>query len=238
MCLAAWVAQVVILGSWDWVPHRAPCGEPASLSAYVSASLCLEGHSAENDTQSTEWDGSSKDSDAPATGHRCCSSQRWRGTLNVSTSATVISIGNGLRIAKMAIKPSFLLYPSFHAPLPSNLEWPPTWFWAQPMGWQRSDPSRDLRNLCTLELVFFWNPEAATWRNPSSPPGWWDIQAQSLHSCYLNLQLDNHQTCILRPTQTFHLLGNLPVHHGCMSKLSDGQLSWHRPHSLANPQNH
>ena len=34
------LAQVVILGSWDRVPHRAPCGEPASLSAYVSASVC------------------------------------------------------------------------------------------------------------------------------------------------------------------------------------------------------
>ena len=34
-------AQVVILGSWNWVPHRAPCREPASPSACVSASLCL-----------------------------------------------------------------------------------------------------------------------------------------------------------------------------------------------------
>ena len=36
-------AQVVILESWDRVPHQAPCVEPASLSAYVSASpsLCL-----------------------------------------------------------------------------------------------------------------------------------------------------------------------------------------------------
>ena len=34
-------AQVMILGSWDWVPHQAPCMEPASPSACVSASLCL-----------------------------------------------------------------------------------------------------------------------------------------------------------------------------------------------------
>ena len=34
-------AQVVIPGSWDRVPHRAPHGEPASPSAYVSASLCV-----------------------------------------------------------------------------------------------------------------------------------------------------------------------------------------------------
>ena len=39
------LAQVVIPGSWDQVPHRAPCMEPASPSAYVSASLsvCLLG---------------------------------------------------------------------------------------------------------------------------------------------------------------------------------------------------
>ena len=35
------LAQVVIPGSWDQVPHRAPRGEPASPSAYVSASLSL-----------------------------------------------------------------------------------------------------------------------------------------------------------------------------------------------------
>ena len=34
-------AQVVILGSWDRVPHRAPCMEPALPSACVSASLSL-----------------------------------------------------------------------------------------------------------------------------------------------------------------------------------------------------
>ena len=34
-------AQGVILESWDQVPHRAPCMEPASPSAYVSASLCV-----------------------------------------------------------------------------------------------------------------------------------------------------------------------------------------------------
>ena len=33
------LAQVVILGSWHRVPHRAPHGEPASASAYVPASL-------------------------------------------------------------------------------------------------------------------------------------------------------------------------------------------------------
>ena len=34
-------AQVVTLGSQDQVPHRASYMEPASLSAYVSASLCV-----------------------------------------------------------------------------------------------------------------------------------------------------------------------------------------------------
>ena len=33
--------QVLILGSWDRVPHRAPHMEPASPSACVSASLCV-----------------------------------------------------------------------------------------------------------------------------------------------------------------------------------------------------
>ena len=33
------LAQVVILGSWDQVPHQALHGEPASSSAYVSASF-------------------------------------------------------------------------------------------------------------------------------------------------------------------------------------------------------
>ena len=33
------LAQVVILGSWDQVLHQAPHREPASPSAYVSASL-------------------------------------------------------------------------------------------------------------------------------------------------------------------------------------------------------
>ena len=33
--------QVVILGSWDQVPHQGPHWEPASPSAYVSASLCV-----------------------------------------------------------------------------------------------------------------------------------------------------------------------------------------------------
>ena len=32
---------VVILGSWDRVPHRAPRGGSVSPSAYVSASLCV-----------------------------------------------------------------------------------------------------------------------------------------------------------------------------------------------------
>ena len=36
-----YLAQGVILGSWDQVPHRAPHREPASPSACVSASLCV-----------------------------------------------------------------------------------------------------------------------------------------------------------------------------------------------------
>ena len=28
-------------GVWDWVPHRGPGEDPASLSAYVAASLCV-----------------------------------------------------------------------------------------------------------------------------------------------------------------------------------------------------
>ena len=35
------LAQGVIPGSWDQVLHRAPCEEPASPSAYVSAPLSL-----------------------------------------------------------------------------------------------------------------------------------------------------------------------------------------------------
>ena len=35
------LAQVMILGSWDQVPHQDPHREPASSSAYVSASLGL-----------------------------------------------------------------------------------------------------------------------------------------------------------------------------------------------------
>ena len=35
------LAQVVILGSWDRVPRWAPHRAPASLSAYVFASLCV-----------------------------------------------------------------------------------------------------------------------------------------------------------------------------------------------------
>ena len=35
------LTQVMILESWDRVLHRAPCEEPASPSAYVSASLCV-----------------------------------------------------------------------------------------------------------------------------------------------------------------------------------------------------
>ena len=34
-------AQGVILEFWDRVPHQAPYREPASPSAYVSASLCV-----------------------------------------------------------------------------------------------------------------------------------------------------------------------------------------------------
>ena len=35
------LAQGLILEFWDRVPYQAPCMEPASPSAYVSASLCL-----------------------------------------------------------------------------------------------------------------------------------------------------------------------------------------------------
>ena len=35
------LAQVVIRGSWDQVPHQAPAEEPAFPSAYVSASLSV-----------------------------------------------------------------------------------------------------------------------------------------------------------------------------------------------------
>ena len=35
------LAQGIILGSWDRVLNRAPHVEPASLPAYVSASLCV-----------------------------------------------------------------------------------------------------------------------------------------------------------------------------------------------------
>ena len=35
------LAQVMILGSWDQVLCRAPYGEPASPSTYVSVSLCV-----------------------------------------------------------------------------------------------------------------------------------------------------------------------------------------------------
>ena len=35
------LAQDVILDSWDRVPHRAPCMEPAFPSAYVSSSLSV-----------------------------------------------------------------------------------------------------------------------------------------------------------------------------------------------------
>ena len=34
-------AQGVMLGSWDRVPPWASCMKPATLSAYVSASVCL-----------------------------------------------------------------------------------------------------------------------------------------------------------------------------------------------------
>ena len=37
-------AQVMIPGSWDVVPHWGLCREPASPSAYVSASLCVVSH--------------------------------------------------------------------------------------------------------------------------------------------------------------------------------------------------
>ena len=35
------LAQVVIPGSWDQVPHQDPHREPASPFAYASASLCV-----------------------------------------------------------------------------------------------------------------------------------------------------------------------------------------------------
>ena len=35
------LARGRIPGSWDGVPHRAPCGESASPSAYISASLSV-----------------------------------------------------------------------------------------------------------------------------------------------------------------------------------------------------
>ena len=35
------LAQVVILESWDQVPHQTPCGKPAFPSAYVSAPLSV-----------------------------------------------------------------------------------------------------------------------------------------------------------------------------------------------------
>ena len=35
------LAQGMVPGSWDRVPRWAPCEEPASPSAYVSASLCV-----------------------------------------------------------------------------------------------------------------------------------------------------------------------------------------------------
>ena len=37
-------AQVVILGSWDQVSHQVAQREPASPSAYVSASLSVVSH--------------------------------------------------------------------------------------------------------------------------------------------------------------------------------------------------
>ena len=35
------LVQVMVLGSWDQVLHRAPLREPASPSVYVLASLCV-----------------------------------------------------------------------------------------------------------------------------------------------------------------------------------------------------
>ena len=35
------LAQILILGFWDRLLHRAPCVEPASPSACVSAPLCV-----------------------------------------------------------------------------------------------------------------------------------------------------------------------------------------------------
>ena len=46
--VAGWLSSLVpafslgvILETWDRVPHQAPCMEPASPSACVSASLCV-----------------------------------------------------------------------------------------------------------------------------------------------------------------------------------------------------
>ena len=46
------LAQVVIPGSWDEVLHWAPHREPASPSAYVSASLCITDREREAETKS------------------------------------------------------------------------------------------------------------------------------------------------------------------------------------------
>ena len=35
------LAKIMIPESWNQVLHQAPCREPASLSAYFSASLCV-----------------------------------------------------------------------------------------------------------------------------------------------------------------------------------------------------
>ena len=35
------LARVMILGSWDYIPHKAPHREPAFPSAYVFASLSV-----------------------------------------------------------------------------------------------------------------------------------------------------------------------------------------------------
>ena len=37
----AWVTLGMIPGSWDRVLHQAPCRDPASPYAYISASLCV-----------------------------------------------------------------------------------------------------------------------------------------------------------------------------------------------------
>lgn len=134
----------------------------------------LEGHSAETNTQSTVRDGSSKDSNAPATGHRHCSSHQWCWALSPRASAASTPIGNGLVDCKSGLK--FFSSPVSIHPCSLTMElWMPSHtILGSANGIVRTrDTSRDLKSMCTVELVF-GNPEAAVWRSPSWPPGWWD----------------------------------------------------------------